>query len=145
MPGIYKAARELRFRENGRIRFDERAILDNGAIENDNVVLDHAIATHRTGMHHRVAPDSHAIADNRGIEVLRDMNGARLADEEFVPNADEMAVAPDRRAARYRSVRAGLDLAKDARTGTQEAHAFAKTRLDAAEGQEKRCICEGLG
>ena len=133
------------FGEHSGIRLDHRAILQHGAIENHGIVPDHAIAAHRAGMHHRVGPHGHAVADDGWIQVLRDVDGARLADEEIAADADEMAVAPDRSTARYRGVRAHLDLAEHARAGPKKAHAFAEARLDAVEGQEKRCIGGGFG
>ena len=135
---IYKAAAKPRFWENCRIRLDQRAIAHHRAIENDDIILDHAIVTHRAGMHDRVAPCRDAIADNRRKVILRDMDGACLSNEEIVPDADEMAVSPDRRAARYHGVRARLDLAEHAGVRPKEAHALAETRLDAIERQDKR-------
>ena len=48
-------------------------------------------------------------------------------------------------AARDHGARARLDLAKHARPQPTGAHAIAETRLDAIEGQEKRCIGGGFG
>src|SRR5208337_2258223 len=133
---IYKAAPELRFRENGRIRRDQRAILHHGAIENDNIILDHAIVANGTSMHDRVAPHGDAIADNGWKEVLRDMDRAGLAEKAAVAYADEMAIATDRRAARDDRVRARLDLTEHARAWAKEARPLAEAWLDTIEGQD---------
>ena len=106
---------------------------------------DDAIAAHRAGVHHRVAAHGHPVADDRWIEVLRDVDAARLADEKIAADADEIAVAPDYRAACEGGVRAHLDLAEHARAWPKKAHAIAEARLDSVEGQGKRCIGRGFG
>ncbi len=64
------------------------------------------------------------------------MDRAGLAEKTAVAYADEMAVAPDRRAARNDRVRARPDLTQHASTWPKEARTLAEARLDAIEGQD---------
>ena len=136
VPAYIKPPPSFDFGKTVEIRLDQRAILHHGAIENDNVILDHAIVANGTSMHDRVAPHGDAIADNRRKEVLRDMDRAGLAEKAAVAYADEMAVAPDRRAARDDRVRARLDLTQHASTWPKEARTLAEAWLDTIEGQD---------
>ena len=71
---------------------NDAAIPDDGTIEQQSLVLNHAIVAHGAAMHDDIGPDGDAVTDGSSVNRVRNMNRAVLAEIERVANRDQVAV-----------------------------------------------------
>ena len=135
--GIHPAGLERLAREYRRTGLDQHIGGDDGIVENDDIVLDHAIIAQGAGVDDGVLAHRHVGPDDGRRDLVHDMHRRATGQMDVVADAHGLAVRPHDAILSKRGPRAQRGSAKDRRPGSGEHRLARESRPGLGERQDQ--------